>query len=107
MHSINDLRRPIRVEPFVWRVGLPDTWMKIDRPGYLLEQESRRNAHITQVVPLHWSFGILVISVCGLSGAVFLGRRVYPRRYALRVAVLLLCVVVVAVLPMVWAVAVF
>jgi hypothetical protein len=66
---------PTHVEPMVWRVGLPDTW---------LEWESRPNAHIAGYYFLSWSFGILVASGCALCWAVLLSRRTPPQGRAER-----------------------
>jgi len=64
---------PTHVEPMVWRLGLPDTW---------LEWDSRPQAKIVGVYLLSWSFGILVASVCSLCGAVLLSRRAPPQEPA-------------------------
>ncbi len=66
---------PVHVAPVVWPVGLPDTWLEWERPGYLLGQEGRPHVHFAGVYVLRWSFGILVASACALGCASILARR--------------------------------
>jgi hypothetical protein len=57
---------PTVVEPMVFRVGLPDAWIRYER---------RADGFSREVNLFRWSFGILVIGVIALYYAVVLARR--------------------------------
>jgi hypothetical protein len=65
---------PIHVEPLVWHVGLPDGWLRWERPRYLLGQEDQPTTRFAGMYVLTWSFGILGASVCAPGCAALLGR---------------------------------